>query len=163
MLPKTLRQIVVPPGRREPRVGGAGVGPVAHLVEAVDVAPTVLDYCGIQSPPFFQGRSFAPLVQGQAYEARASAYIEYREPFGSSWKTVRTRDFWYTMHTAERNHNPLETALHEMLFDLRVDPHELRNVATDPAYAGALNEMRGELVRRWFTVENQYPMRTGRY
>jgi len=141
----------------------SAVAPVAHLVEAVDVAPTILDVCGVQSPPFFQGRSLQPLLTGQGYVPRASAYIEYRDPFGSSWKTVRTHDFKYSLHTAERNHTPSETPLAELLFDLREDPHELRNVATDPGYADSLAQMREELLRRWFTVESQYPMRTGRY
>jgi arylsulfatase A-like enzyme len=51
----------------------------------------------------------------------------------------------------------------ELLYDLREDPHEQRNVAGDPAYQEALDAMRAELVKRWFMVEDQYPLRSGRY
>jgi len=125
----------------------------AELIEAVDLAPTILDYCGVQSPPFFQGRSFRFLLEGDDYEPRASAYIEHKDPFNRSWKTVRTHEFKYC---AANNGS-------ELLYDLVADPHEQRNVAVDPAYADALHAMRHELLRRWFTVENQYPLKTGKY
>jgi arylsulfatase len=143
-----------------------------ELIEAVDLAPTILDYCGVQAPPAFQGRSFRPLLDGDAtgggYVPRTSAYIEFKDPFTSSWKTVRTHAFKYSIYTRARNADPSLAATAaaptgELLFDLRSDPDETRNVAADPAYADALDAMRAELVRRWFTVENQYPLRTGKY
>ncbi|MGC9348317.1 MAG: sulfatase family protein [Anaerolineae bacterium] len=134
-----------------------------ELIEAVDIAPTILDYCGVQAPPFFQGRSFRPLLEGGAsgrdYEPRRSAYIEFKDPMRSSWKTVRTHAYKYTVFTADGD----PASQGELLFDLQDDPHELRNVAADPAYAEALGAMRRELIRRWFTVEDQYPLRTGAY
>jgi len=124
-----------------------------ELIEAVDLAPTILDYCGVQTPPFFQGRSFRSLLEGSDYEPRASAYIEHKDSFNRSWKTVRTHEFKYC---AADNGS-------ELLYDLVADPHEQRNVAADPAYVDALHAMRRELLRRWFTVENQYPLKTGKY
>ena len=49
-----------------------------------------------------------------------------------------------------------------LLFDLAHDPHE---TTTWPLHecAGALAEMRAELLRRWFDVEHQYPLRTAAY
>lgn len=38
----------------------------------------------------------------------------------------------------------------EELYDTQADPHELHNLADDPAYAAVLEEMRGEL-NRWMT------------
>jgi arylsulfatase A-like enzyme len=135
----------------------------SELIEAVDVAPTVLDYCGVQIPPYFQGRSFRTLLVGGDYAPRRSAYIEYRDPFTSSWKTVRTKAYKYTVFTTERNVTPANPATGELLFALEKDPYERRNVAGNPSFRSALHEMRAELLRRWFTVENQYPLRTGRY
>jgi len=124
-----------------------------HLIEAVDLLPTILECCAVQVPPFAQGRSFRPLLEGEDYEPRRSAYIEHRVPFRDSWKTVRTADFKYCVgsHAGER------------LYDLRTDRHELRDVAGDAGYADVLAEMRAELIRRSFDVENQYPPRTGHY
>ena len=125
----------------------------AELIEAVDLAPTILDYCGVQVPPFFQGRSFRPLLEGGEYEERGSVFIEHRMPLVRSWKVVRTHDLKYCTCSSGQ----------ELLFDLKQDPHELRNVVNEPQYAAALGQMREELIRRWFDVERQYPLRTGRY
>jgi len=125
----------------------------SHIVEAVDLAPTLLECCGVQVPPFMQGRSLRPLLEGGDYEPRRSAFIEHRMPFRDSWKTVRTNAFKYCAGSKGK----------ERLYDLREDPDELRNVAHEPDYADALNDMRAELIRRWFDVEGQYPLRTGRY
>ena len=127
-----------------------------EIIEQVDVAPTVLDYCGVQVPPAFQGRSFRPLLEGRDYLPRTSAFIEFRQPFGTSWKTVRTHEHKYCACSDGR----------EILFDLTSDPHELTNVAGEgfhQSHRDALNRMRAELLRRWFDVEKQYPLRTGAY
>lgn len=137
---------------RYPRVIASGETSDA-LIEAVDIAPTLMDLCGVQTPPIFQGRSFAPLLKGEPYELRESIFIEYRDPFQLSWKAVRTHAHKYCRSGAGA----------ELLFDLAADPGELTDLACDPAYAATLADMRHELLRRWFTVEKQYPRRTAAY
>jgi arylsulfatase A-like enzyme len=125
----------------------------SELIEAVDLLPTILDGCAIQCPPQAQGRSFQGLLEGHEYQPRRSVYVEYKEPFGISWKTVRTARWKYcASNTGE-----------ERLFDLQKDPHELQDVSGDAAHATDLQEMRREWMRRIFEAENQYPRRTGRY
>jgi len=124
-----------------------------ELIEAVDIAPTLMDLCGVQTPPIFQGRSFATLLEGESYDERESVFIEHRDPFKSSWKTVRTHAFKYCRSDTGA----------ELLFDLTRDPGELTNLAEDAAHAATLADMRDELLRRWFTVEKQYPRRTAAY
>ncbi len=132
---------------------------VSALIESVDIAPTILDFCGVQCPPFFQGRSFRKLIEGaaaasaDAYQTRNSVYIEHKAPFKRSWKTVRTQHFKYCTSDAGT----------ELLYDLQDDPYEQRNVAHHPEYREARERMRHELIRRWFTIENQYPLKTGAY
>jgi arylsulfatase A-like enzyme len=162
--------IVVPPSdTASEEAGGEHVNPgriESSLIEAVDLAPTVLDICGVQVPPFFQGRSFSGLLDPATsglYEPRQSAYIEFRDPFKSSWKSVRTAEYAYTIYTDARNSTPVTTGTDELLYDLVADPYEQQNVAANGDYADALDAMRVELLRRWFTVEGQYPLRTGSY
>lgn len=125
----------------------------SELIEQVDVAPTILDYCGIQVPPRLQGRSFRNLLQGLPYEPRPSAYIEHRFPLGPSWKAVRTATHYYARCNDDT----------EILCDLESDPHQLVNLANDPASTPELHAMRAELLRRWFEVQDPYPLRTGQY
>lgn len=140
-----------------------------EIVEGVDLAPTILDYCGVQTPPVMTGRSLKPLFEGEGYEERTSAYIEVKVPSGhaetrddgarhprglrGTWKGLRTRDYEYTVYRDGT----------ELLFDIEQDPHELTNVAGDPGHLDGLHAMREEMVRRWFDVEPQYPKRTGVY
>jgi len=133
--------------------GFAGGQRHASLVEGVDIVPTILDYCGVQIPPQLQGRSLRPLLDGKPFEARNSVFIEHRFPFGASWKTVRTREFKLCASGDGQRE----------LYDLRSDPHELHNVAGDEQYSATMADMQAELVRRWFDVEGQYPLRTAQY
>ena len=133
--------------------GFAGEQRHACLVEGVDTVPTILDYCGVQTPPQMQGRSLRPLLDGKPYAERSSVFIEHRYPFGASWKTVRSHAFKYCRSEAGE----------EELYDLVCDPHELRNVADEASYGDALGAMRAELLARWFDVESQYPLRTAQY
>jgi arylsulfatase A-like enzyme len=123
------------------------------IIESLDISAAIIDYCGIQQPPGFQGRSFRSLLAGEEYEKRSSAFIEFHEPFGASWKTVRTENYKYC-----RSADGVE-----ILYDLVDDPHEQRNIASSADATEALNECRVELLQRWFTVENQFPLKTAEY
>ena len=67
---------------------------VDHLVEAVDVLPTLLDYAAIQKPAQLNGRSLYPLLTGGSYQPRVAALTEF-----TGWKTLRTQDYRYLIHT----------------------------------------------------------------
>ena len=126
---------------------------VDHLIEHVDLAPTILDYCGVQQPQALQGRSFRPALAGDDYQARKSIYLEWREPYGLSWKTVRTKSYKYSRNNRGE----------EILYDLESDPDELTNLAAAESQREALHAMRDELLNRWFTAERQWPTRSAAY
>jgi arylsulfatase len=137
-------------------VAGPGVkagGRREELIELIDLAPTLVEMCGVQPPPFFQGRSFKPLLDGSEYIERGSVFIEYRDPFKLSWKTVRTHRHKYCVNDKGE----------ELLFDLEADPGELTDLSTDGSALPLLQAMREELMKRWFTIESQYPLRSGSY
>ncbi len=121
----------------------------SEIIEAVDIVPSILDWCGIQVPPYMQGRSFRSLIEGRPYSARESAFIELRNPFAHSYKAIRSHDYLYSQNNRGQ----------EQLFDLTVDPHQLYNI-TDTT---ELDPQRGLMLRKWFEVEKQYPLRTANY
>lgn len=139
--------IVSAPGRIEKR------GIQKELIESVDLVPTLIDFCGIQVPPALQGKSFRPLLEGKSYHPRSSAYLEFREPFGVSWKTIRTEQACYAINNQGQ----------EMLFDLSNDPGQLTNIISASNSADLLQAMRLELLLRGFTVEDQFPLKSGAY
>ncbi len=62
----------------------------SEIVEAVDVLPTLLDACGLQSPPHLQGRSFFDVLIGRKHPPRTSALVEF-----AGWKSLRTPNHRY--------------------------------------------------------------------
>ncbi len=126
-----------------------------EVVEAVDIVPSILDWCGVQVPPFMQGSSLRPLLEPgrNGYRKRSSAFIEHRKPFMEAYKAVRTDEYLYVIHDDGE----------EELYDLSLDPHQLTDIAGKPETQNVLADMRKELMDRWFEVEGQYPKRTGYY
>jgi arylsulfatase A-like enzyme len=93
----------------------------------VDVAPTILDLCGLECPGEVQGRSLRPLLEGRRLEP-VPAYVEVYplRPEGFEIFAL-VRDG----HKIVRVEFEDESAV--MLFDLLADPDELHDVsATKP-------------------------------
>ena len=152
-------------------VAGPGCrgGPVCDdFVQLEDICPTILDLAGLSLPPIptmrpylqlaaadipiLPGRSLMPLCRGEAAESwRQEAYCESYNRISSNdpadWaRTIRTREFRYTCYPGSGG---------EQLFDLRSDPDEQRNLAADPACAGARCDLRDRLLR--MVVMQDYP------
>jgi arylsulfatase A-like enzyme len=116
-----------------------------HIVSNLDFAPTFLEVAGVVAPTDLQGKSLMPLLRGGApAEWRKSFYYEY---------------FEYPAPHHVRPHYGVVTDRYKLvrfdtpalegweLFDLRSDPHELRNVYDEPANAAVVSELRRELER----------------
>jgi arylsulfatase A-like enzyme len=123
-----------------------GRGPVDAPVASVDVPATFLDYAGLKPAYPLAGRSLRPELETgkstreEAFsgwnDGRPEALLVPRsvEPY----RLVRTRTHKYILWESKR----------QMLFDLRADPAEEKDLAGDAAHAGILREMRGRLTRR---------------
>lgn len=97
------------------------------LVELVDVAPTILDAVGAPIPSSYQGRSLMDVMSGGTTGDGATAYTETYYP--------RTHYGWSDLKALYRGELKLVAAPREELYNLRADPGERVNLATDPAYA----------------------------
>lgn len=90
---------------------------LSHLIINPDFAPTIADLAGTGHPRFVDGKSFAPLLEDAAPNARGWRKRFLIELWDPDYKAVRTSRYKYVEHsTGERE-----------LYDLRRDPHELRN------------------------------------
>ncbi len=123
----------------------AGFGPgqaVPQMVLNIDVCPTILDFCGVKAPANIAGRSLRPLVTGAAPgNWRTEMFYEYDERIWQSpaLVAVRTERYKYIEYI-----DPADT---NELYDLSVDPNEMRNVILNTGYAAVLADMRGRLER----------------
>lgn len=136
------------------------------LIEMVDVAPTLLDLCGLPIPDTVQGQSFAALVTGRRaeYRPREMVYSEniipevitggalnmpfvpgqgvagIRHPDAKMARTLRWKLNYYPGHGAE-------------LYDMQNDPHEMRNLASDPAYRTTICDLQQALLDWMITAD----------
>ena len=56
--------------------GAAKAGATAELVSGEDLAPTLLEACGEKPPKEMTGKSFAPLLRGEAFAGRKFVFAE---------------------------------------------------------------------------------------
>jgi arylsulfatase A-like enzyme len=115
------------------------------LVLNLDFAPTFLDLAGVPVPEDMQGRSLRPLLEGHApSDWRSDFYYRYYE-FPHGWHDVRPH-YGVRTRTSKLIHFGADMD-HWELFDLEKDPHELRNVYDDPAYAATRQDLHRRLDR----------------
>jgi len=96
----------------------------------VDLAPTLLSLCGLPVPAEMQGSNLADVALGRTDRGPDSAFFQIFVPFAGDgtpnpWRGVRTDRFLY----ARTEGSPW------VLYDLKEDPFELKNLAHDPAHA----------------------------
>jgi len=121
-----------------------------HLVSTgLDLIPTLCDFAGIEIPPPLAGRSVKPLATAanQEHPWRETLVVE----------NERSRVLVSERHKyAVYDHGELR----EMLLDLKTDPGEMKNLATDPQHAEILAQHR-RLLRQWYddngeTLDEKY-------
>jgi arylsulfatase A-like enzyme len=115
------------------------------IVSNLDFAETLLDTTGQTVPAEMQGRSFLPILKGDSpADWRKAFYYHYYEhpgPHNVARQYGVITDHYKLVHFYEPEFNYWE------LFDLKTDPHEMRSVYKDPAYASVRKELHTELDR----------------
>jgi len=120
--------MVVAPGAK----GNGKASP--RVVEAVDLYATLTDLCDLPRPPGIVGESLKPLLNNPQAKWDHPAYTvtKFSNNLGKAVRAERWRYVEYDDGGA-------------MLFDRRKDPHELKNLANDPAHAKVVQEMKALL------------------
>ena len=105
------------------------------LVYLYDIYPTVCNLTGVPLPPGIDGRSLVPIILGKEQGVRDTVFLAYRDVQRAvrrgSWKLIDYPKIGKTQ-----------------LFNLRVDPAEIKSLAADPAQAERLKEMTALLVEQ---------------
>jgi len=116
---------VASPGRR-----------VEEFVSLADIAPTFVELAGRTPGRDLSGASLVPFLRGEVPEDWRDAVFTQCNgvELYFTQRSVMTKDYKYVYNGFD----------FDELYDLRTDPHEMRNVAADPAYADILRR----LVRR---------------
>jgi len=121
---------------------------IEQLVLTEDMAPSLLDLCGVTPLSKIHGRSWKTLVESGDPAWRHSFLYHYNYekqfPYTPNIRGVRTDD-WKYAHYPHGDGTP-DRHMAEM-YDLKNDPDEKHNLIADARYAGKLKELQAELAR----------------
>lgn len=104
----------------------------------LDLPATFLDWGGVPVPPTYQDVSLKPLIESIATPKgwREDFFCEHTNPrYAMSWEGVRGQRFKYARYVDQ-------DPAYEYLHDLKNDPDELTNLASDPDHASLLKQLR---------------------
>jgi len=145
--------------------GGVTPGLTDAMVSNIDLMPTLAEFAGVDTPEGVHGSSFAGVLRGERATHRQTVFMEHGNP-GSPLqpggltvaqneelaaspghhlsdavsrgrvKAVRTDRYKYC-------HTPGDV---DELYDIHEDPHELVNLANNPAHAETIHACRAKLL-----------------
>ncbi|HDP81090.1 MAG TPA: hypothetical protein ENN21_09655 [Spirochaetes bacterium] len=137
---------------------------ITHMINSIDIMPTLLEAAGVAVHPGVQGKSFLPMLKNpKAPPLHEQIFMEIDEHvYHIPTRVVRTKEWKYIrnysdtalgldqnnhMEWAHRmcelpNHPWKRPRQREELYNVGKDPNEQINLAANPNYAGRLEELR---------------------
>jgi arylsulfatase A-like enzyme len=97
-----------------------------------DIFPTLGDLAKVPGPEGSEGKSLVPVLKGDAMQVRDSVFLAYRQ-FQRSVRDERWKIIVYP-HINKTQ-----------LFDLENDPHEMKDLASDPNHASTVQALTAKL------------------
>ena len=148
----------------------SGFGPSANTSQVasnVDIAPTILQACGLAVPRHMQGQGLLPVLRAdRASLERDYAFVEaagyqgvsYAMPYSMMGIRSPTHKYGIELEADDRKIRNDRAVFH----DLRSDPYELRNLASEIAQFPVAEQLRNTLVEwhrstPWLEVRDELP------
>lgn len=144
-----------------------------QLVELIDLAPTVLDFLGLDIPRDLHGRSLRPLLEGRTQHHRDAVFCQGgversllrrpASPVGTApVKQQVLLDYPRALGRARMVFDGRYKLIHRLdaageLYDLEQDPEELRNRFEDPELREVRARLNERLVRFYMETETDRP------
>jgi N-acetylglucosamine-6-sulfatase len=116
---------------------------VTHMVQNIDIAPTLLAAAGTKPPKAakMDGQSFLPLLQGKSIPWRDHIlyeyYWEWNFPATPTTFAIRSDRYKYIFYHGVWDHDGF--------YDLETDPNERHNLINVPAYSDEIEAMKKQL------------------
>ena len=115
------------------------------LVYLHDIYPTVCDLAGVAKPSTIDGRSFQPVIAGQAKTVRQNLFFSYM-----SVQRAYRDERWMLIRYPQVNVT--------QLFDLAQDPDEMHDLSAEPAQAQRISAMMASLHEEQTKVGDTLPL-----
>lgn len=94
------------------------------LVSSLDIAPTILELAGVDSPKEYQGKSFTPMLKNPGAEIRKNVFSEHNwHDYQAHERMIRTKDYLYLVNAlpnltncgpADSKTSPTQAALNHL-------------------------------------------------
>ena len=108
------------------------------IVSSVDVMPTLLGLCDMSIPAQVQGLDYSSTFLGKSRTQRDAAFLFNVHKGGgpkTDWRGIRTKEWTYAYHYSGD----------WVLYDLKNDPYQLKNLIDDPKFAAKKNLLHEQL------------------
>ena len=130
------------------------------IIENIDLAPTLMDFAGVEIPAEIQGSSFRTLCQtgtepeGWKQEAYYRYWMHIAHHDVPAHLGIRTKTFKLTYYYGMdfRDRGKPRTPPGWELYDLTNDPQELNNVIDDPSYADTVVRLKQRLAEKRVSI-----------
>ncbi|KKL75307.1 hypothetical protein LCGC14_2056200 [marine sediment metagenome] len=101
---------------------------ISNSVQLIDIAPTILDYFGIEIPETFQGTSLLPLIRGKSFKQKKIVISECYQKKGLMKRNKHTGFILLAIRKQEWKYIFDEEKKTEFLFNIDEDPQEKNNL-----------------------------------
>ncbi len=113
------------------------------LFSQVDYAATLLGLCGLPVPGSMQGTDQSEVLTGAKSSGPEAVHFQIFGPYEHSklkagWRGIRTEQYMYARWQKGA----------WLLYDLKQDPYEMRNLVSDPAYSSVKDDLDTRL-QKW--------------
>jgi arylsulfatase A-like enzyme len=139
---------------RYPRLLGKKGSTSEALINAPDIAPTLLGLCGIATPPGMEGKDYADVLQGNKSTNDDYALLACITPFGEwirtrggkEYRGIRTRRYTYVRDLS----GPW------LLYDNENDPYQNQNLANAPEHVDLQKKLDKQLQEALRTRKDEF-------
>lgn len=97
---------------------------IKNIIRSIDIAPTLLDFAGIEKPKTFRGRSLLPIFSGGELEDPPA----YMESYYFDKKGLRVGKWKLIVNGKNYVKKPKKIVIGDELYDLDKDPEEKTNL-----------------------------------
>jgi arylsulfatase A-like enzyme len=125
------------------------------LINNIDFAPTLLEFAGVETPAYMQGRSFKSILETaeEPNDWRQSIYYRYwmhmAHHSNPAHFGIRTKEykliFYYGRHYLDNQFDKKQTPVGWEFYDLKNDPFEVNNRYVDPKYKNIIAQMKEDI------------------
>ncbi|MDA7681858.1 sulfatase [Verrucomicrobiales bacterium] len=121
------------------------------VVGNVDYAPTILDFAGVKKPLYMQGHSFKSICEtgnepeNWTNEAYYRYWMHMAHHDNPGHVGIRTKQFKLIYYYGADYQGINQTPPAWELYDMKRDPHELKNLYDDPSYRDKMKDLKKRL------------------